>query len=143
MFLLGMLNANVRITTKEKKSLTSDYYFEGLKICMTSFLIIYGIRKRKWEDVHKHYVDHNISLIKHGLTGRKSNNSIPFETVLQILTFVTNYASVYRLLSPDIFLLNFSCMCFFYQILLINNNYFLNRLPFSIRNYSNYIFTSK
>src|SRR3954447_6070025 len=113
MFLLGMLNANVRVTTKEKKSLTSDYYFEGLKICMISFLIIYGIGKRKWEDVRKHYVDHDISPIKHGLTGRKSNNAILFETVLQILTFVTNYASVHGLPSPGIFLLNFLCTCFF------------------------------
>ena len=113
MFLLGMLNANIRVATKEKKSLTSDYYFEGLKICMPSFLIIYGIEKRKWKNICKYYVDHNISLIKHDLTGQKSNNAILFKTVLQILTFVTNYASVHRLLSPGIFLLNFLCMCFF------------------------------
>ena len=80
---------------------------------MTSFLIIYGIGKRKWEDIRKHYVNHAISPIKHGLTGWKSNNFISFETVLQILTFVTNYASVHRLLSSGIFLLNFLCMCFF------------------------------
>ncbi|SRR5436190_1572709 len=139
MFLLGMLNANVRVTTG-KKSLTSDYYFEGLKICMTAFLIIYGIGKRKWEAVRKHYGENDIAPIIHGLTGRKSNNAILFETVLKILTFVTNYANVHGLPSPgNLFFMHM----LFYQILLINNNYFLNRSPFSRRNYSSYIFTSK
>jgi hypothetical protein len=36
------------------------------------------------------------------LTGRKSNNAISFETILQILTFITNYANIHGLPSPGI-----------------------------------------
>ena len=68
MFLLGMLNANVRISKTEKKNLTSEYYFEGIKICMIAFLTIYGIGKKKWEAIHKHYNEYDISLIVHRLT---------------------------------------------------------------------------
>jgi hypothetical protein len=46
-----MLNANVRPSKTEKKKekvcLTSDYYFEGIKICMGAFLMVYGIGKKK------------------------------------------------------------------------------------------------
>ncbi len=111
MFLLGMLTANVRANRTEKKKdkvcLTSDYYFEGIKICMIAFLTIYGIGKKKWEAVRKHFIENDITPIVHGLTGRKSNNAIPFETILQILTFVTNYASVHGLPSPGTFLIIF------------------------------------
>jgi hypothetical protein len=107
MFLLGMLNANVR-TNKTRKNedklcLTNEYYFEGIKICMIAFLTIYGIGKRKWEAVRKHYADHDISPIVHGLTGRKSNNAMPFETILYILTFISNYTNIHGLPSPGLF----------------------------------------
>jgi len=110
-FLLGMLSANVRTSktekNKDKLCLTSDYYFEGIKICMVAFLIIYGVGKKKWEAIRKHYIDHDISPIVHGLTGRKSNNTVPFDTILQILTFISNYANVHGLPSPGTFLLKF------------------------------------
>jgi hypothetical protein len=111
MFLLGMLNANVRpnVTNrnKDKMSLTSDYYFEGIKICMAAFLTIYGIGKKKWGAIRKHYSENDIAPVVHGLTGRKSNNAIPFETILQILTFVTNYANTHGLPSPGALLSDF------------------------------------
>ena len=52
MFLLGTLNANVHTNKTEKKHkdkvcLTSEYYFEGIKICMLAFLTIYGVGKKK------------------------------------------------------------------------------------------------
>jgi hypothetical protein len=111
MFLLGMLNANVRTNKTEKKHtdkvcLTSEYYFEGNKICMVAFLIIYGVGKKKWEAVRKHYIDHDISPIVHGLTGRKSNNAVLFETILQILTFINNYANAHGLPSPGVYFIN-------------------------------------
>ncbi|RGB24601.1 hypothetical protein C1646_772843 [Rhizophagus diaphanus] len=53
--------------------------------------------KKKWEAIRKHFSVNDIALIVHGLTGQKSNNAIPFETILQILTFVTNYANVHGL----------------------------------------------
>lgn len=107
MFLLGMLNANIQISKTEKKNLTSDYYFEGIKICIIVFLTIYGIGKKKWKAIRKHFNEYDITPIVHGLTGRKSNNAISFEAILQILTFITNYTNIHGLLLPDAFLSNF------------------------------------
>jgi hypothetical protein len=67
-------------------------------------------RKRKWEAVRKHFIENDIAPIVHGLTSRKINNAIPFETVLQILTFVTNYASVQYMDFPGISYNDF-CLC--------------------------------
>src|SRR5436305_15145188 len=113
-----MLNANIRIKKTEKKNLTSEYYFEGIKICMLAFLTIYGIGKKKWEVIRKHFNEHDITPIVHGLTGRKSNNAISFEAILQILTFVTNYANINGL--PSL------ARCFFIKIFMTFVTYFFS-----------------
>ncbi len=106
-FLLGMFNANVRSNKTEKKRkkvyVTSDYYFKEIKICMGAFLIIYSIRKKRWEAIHKHFSVNDITSIVYSLTSQKNNNAISFETILQILTFITNYANVHELLLSGIF----------------------------------------
>jgi len=109
MFFKGILAATNRgdITTKgqKRKKLANEYSFEGIKICNSAFLVIYGIGSKKWKNIRKHYIQNDINPRKHKLEGCSSNHSISFEDVLEILTFIMNYANSHGLPSPSI--LNF------------------------------------
>jgi len=83
MFLLGTISATARseITTKGQKRsrLASEYIFEGIKICSTAFLIIYGIGKKYWNNIRSHYTQQGISPRIHKSIGKVSNFALSFE----------------------------------------------------------------
>ncbi|GES84677.1 hypothetical protein GLOIN_2v1777628 [Rhizophagus clarus] len=71
-----------------------------MQICSTAFLTIYGIGEKYWRNIRNHYSQQGISPRVHKLTGRLSNFSLSFEKILEILTFIVNYANIYGLPSP-------------------------------------------
>ena len=97
MFLIGFIAATTRsdMTTKgnKRQKLASEYSFESIKICSLAFLIIHGIGT-------KNYTENGINPRKHKLEGCISNYAISFESVLEILTFIKNYANFHGLPSP-------------------------------------------
>jgi hypothetical protein len=103
-FLKGVLASTLRsnVTTKGEKrqKLATEYFFEGVKICKTAFLTIYSIGDKKWERARKSYTNEDIQLSKHKLIGRTINHEVYFETILNILTFIMNYANIHGLPSP-------------------------------------------
>src|SRR5690242_6344844 len=107
MFLLAILNAltrkeNTTEYEKDKKYLTNEYRFDGEKICLKAFLLIYDITNWKWESIRKHFLEHDILPISHELKNQNSNNKISFNNILHILTFISNYANIHGLPSPGI-----------------------------------------
>ena len=60
MFMLGILSATIRddLTTSGHKRLrlANFYAFEGMKICNTAFLTIYGISERYWNTIRAHFI---------------------------------------------------------------------------------------
>ena len=107
MLLLGVLVATVwnEITTKNQKRqrLASNYVFEGIEICYKAFLLIYGIGERYWDNVRAHFAENGISPRIHKLVGKISNFAVSFETILEILSFIVNYANIHGLPSPGIY----------------------------------------
>ncbi|GES74104.1 hypothetical protein GLOIN_2v1777628 [Rhizophagus clarus] len=101
MFILGILSATARnemITiSKKRQRLDNNYVFEGMQICSTAFLTIYGIGEKYWRNIRNHYSQQGISPRVHKLTGRLSNSSLSFEKILEILTFIVNYANIHGL----------------------------------------------
>ena len=106
MFLFGILTATARneTTTKGQKRsrLANNYIFEGIYICNVAFLIIYGIGEKYWRNVRTHFIEQGISPRIHQLIEKVSNFAISFEKILEILSFITNYANVHGLPSPGI-----------------------------------------
>jgi len=121
MFYKGYLAATERynITTKGQKrqKLANEYFFEGTKICGLAFLTIYGIGTKQWENARKHYIQYDISSRKHKLEDRTSNYAISFDDILDILTFIINYANTHGLPSPG--MLNFYIIIIFIIFILI------------------------
>ncbi|CAG8532445.1 19869_t:CDS:1, partial [Racocetra persica] len=101
MFLLGILSATARqeITTigQKRNKLASKYIFEGIEICNNTFLTIYGIGEKYWRNIRNHFIKHEISPRIYKLTNKNSNFAISFEIILNILTFIINYANIYGL----------------------------------------------
>ena len=101
MFLKGVFASTLRSNTTAKggkrQKLATEYFFEGEKICKTAFLTIYSIGEKKWEHARKNYSQDDIKLSKHKLTGRTSNHAVSFETILDVLTFIMNYANIHGL----------------------------------------------
>ncbi|CAG8827643.1 30240_t:CDS:2, partial [Gigaspora margarita] len=104
LFLFGILSATARQETTVKgqklSRLASKYIFEGIEICSDAFLIIYGIGEKYWRNIRTHFIQQGISSRIHKLTNKISNFAIPFETILNILTFIINYANIHGLPSP-------------------------------------------
>ena len=107
MLLLGVLVVTMRneITTKNQKRqwLASNYIFEGIEICYKAFLTIYGIGEKYWNNIQAHFAENEISLKIHKLVGKISNFAVSFETILEILIFIVNYANIHGLPSPGIY----------------------------------------
>ncbi|GES92034.1 hypothetical protein GLOIN_2v1777628 [Rhizophagus clarus] len=104
MFILGVLSATARnemITiSKKRQRLDNNYVFEGMQIYSTAFLTIYGIGEKYWRNIRNHYSQQEISPRVYKLTGRLSNSSLSFEKILEILTFIVNYANIHGLPFP-------------------------------------------
>ncbi|PKY53653.1 hypothetical protein RhiirA4_547753 [Rhizophagus irregularis] len=92
MFLFGIITATARskTTTKGQKrfKLSSEYIFEGIKICNLAFLIIYGIGEKYWRNIRNHFMQHGISPRIHKATGKVSNFALSFEKVLEVISFL-------------------------------------------------------
>jgi len=103
-FLKGVLSASLRneITTKgeKRRRLANIYFFGGIEICKTAFTGIYGIGKKRWENIRSHFNDFDIQPRTHSLTGRVGNKAISFDVVLQIIKFILNYSNTNGLPSP-------------------------------------------
>jgi hypothetical protein len=93
-------NPGETTTGGHKEYHTSSYHFLGSKICRIAFLTIYGISIKKWDNIRDHYNRFGLMIKVHKLTNRLSNRAISFQVVLNILKFITNYASMHGLPSP-------------------------------------------
>lgn len=104
MFLKGILSASLRGETtakgKKRKNLANVYFFDGIEICKSAFLGIYGIGTTRWVNIRRHFNDFDIQTRANSLTGKVSNRAISFNGVLQIIKFILNYSNVNGLPSP-------------------------------------------
>jgi hypothetical protein len=108
MFLLGVISVTTRseITTTGQKrcKLASEYVYEGINICNVAFLTIYGFGEAYWNNIRTHFVQEGINPRIHKAIGRISNSALSFEKVLEIISFITNYANIHGLPSPGNYL---------------------------------------
>ncbi|CAG8435650.1 6933_t:CDS:2 [Scutellospora calospora] len=104
MFILGMLHVMARskdtLFGKEKQYLTVKYTLNDSGICEKAFQTIYSLSDKKWKSIRNHYQINGIKPIVHALSGRRSHNALSFATILNILTFIINYANCHGLPSP-------------------------------------------
>ncbi|CAG8804996.1 33486_t:CDS:1, partial [Racocetra persica] len=64
------------------------------------FQTIYSLSDKKWKSIRNYYQINGIKPIVHALLGRRSHNALSFATILNVLTFIVNYANCHGLPSP-------------------------------------------
>lgn len=103
-FLKGFLSASLRNETttrgEKRRRLANVCSFGGVEICLTAFMGIYGIGKRRWGNVRNHFNEFDIQPRIHSLTGKVGNKAVSFDGVLQIIKFILNYSNANGLPSP-------------------------------------------
>ena len=103
-FKKGVLSASLRssiaTTGKKRTKLANACFFDGIVICKTAFMGIYGLGKTRWQNIRNHFNNFDIKLRVNELSGRIGNRTLPFDEVLRIITFILNYSSTKGLPSP-------------------------------------------
>ncbi|CAG8449024.1 8405_t:CDS:2 [Scutellospora calospora] len=77
-----------------------DMYLLGKLICLNAFKTIYGLGEKRWKNLREHFVENDINLRKDSKIGKVSNQAISFEVVMNVITFIANYAKQNGLPSP-------------------------------------------
>ncbi|RGB34582.1 hypothetical protein C1646_760374 [Rhizophagus diaphanus] len=99
--ILSVTARNETTTNNQKRSrLASEYIYEGIKICHPAFLKIYGFGDKYWNNIQNHFIQEGINPRIHKAVGKKSNFALTFEKVLEVISFITNYANIHGLPSP-------------------------------------------
>ena len=78
----------------------SVFYWHGHPICLTTFLFLHGIGKKRFRNLLKHYRKNGVSLRVHGNCRRKPWNAASLADKERAVKFITNYAEVHALLLP-------------------------------------------
>jgi len=82
------------------QKLTALMYFAGAPICKDMFLVLYGIGKRCYENLKRHYKEHGIFPRSHGNKGKMPVGTCSMGTLQHVITFLDNYAEQHAVALP-------------------------------------------
>ena len=76
------------------------FYCHGHPICLTTFLFLYGIGKKRFRNLLKHYKLNGLSVREHGNRKRKPWNAATLMDKERAMKFIMNYAAIHALPLP-------------------------------------------
>ncbi|CAG8480403.1 7057_t:CDS:2, partial [Scutellospora calospora] len=103
MYLLGIIAATKRpeiFRNLKKSKLSTEYIFEEKLICLNAFKTIYGLGDTRWKNLKEYFAENDINLRKNSKTEKVGNRALSFEIVMNVITFIANYAKQNGLPSP-------------------------------------------
>ena len=78
----------------------STFYIHGLQLCLTTYLYVHCISRKRYQNLVKQYHEHGLSPRVHGNTKPLPTNSLSTEDRDYLKTFVTNYARAHGIPLP-------------------------------------------
>ena len=85
--------------TKRKRSFTT-FPHNGQHVCQQTYWFFLGISKDRLTAVKESYLSNGLSTRVHGNAGRLRHNTTSFESIQDIVRFISNYAEQNALLLP-------------------------------------------
>ena len=70
----------------------SELCVRGVRVCRATFLFVYTLSHSRYERLVQHYKHVGLSSPLHGNKGRVPPNTVHFDDVTQLTTFIVNYA---------------------------------------------------
>ena len=86
-------------TTKRKRSFTT-FLHNGQHVCQKTYQFFLGIGKDRLTAVKESYLSNGLSTRVHGNAGKLPHNATSFESIQDIVRFISNYAEQNALLLP-------------------------------------------
>ena len=78
----------------------SKYFFHGVRVCRDTFLFVHALSHSRYERLVQHYKHVGLSSRMHGNKGRVPPNTLHFDEVTQLTTFIVNYARAHGMPLP-------------------------------------------
>ena len=78
----------------------STFYFGGVKVCRTTFLLTHGIGEKRFKNLKKHFTAMGLSPRWHGNLGRVPHHAVTLDDTKHAVTFLFEYAEMNALLLP-------------------------------------------
>ena len=69
-----------------------EYYIHGVRICRATFCFLHCMSQFRLDNIIAHYQKHGLSTCTHGNVKCLPSNSIPFDEVKRVSTFIENFA---------------------------------------------------
>ncbi len=81
------------------KSMTK-YFVHGVHVCRTTFMFLHCVGHKRFEHLHKHFVEVGLTTRTHGNQKRLPKNAFGMEETSRLVTFVKNYARAHAMPMP-------------------------------------------
>ena len=78
----------------------SKYFVHGVRVCRDTFLFVHALSHSRYERLVQHYKHVGLSSRMHGNKGRVPPNTLHFDEVTQLTTFIVNYARAHGMPLP-------------------------------------------
>ena len=100
--LLESLRHNSERTLKGKKRQRERfvYHFQGARVCVGAFRILYDVGKKHMENLIAHLEREGPVPRVHGNTGRRPHNTLPYSDVKNVVVFIDNFATEFGIPHP-------------------------------------------
>ena len=76
----------------------SEFFVRGDRVCRITFLFVHALSHSRYERLVQHYKHVGPSLRLHGSKGRVPPNTLHFDDVTQLTTFIVNYVRMHELM---------------------------------------------
>ncbi len=79
---------------------TTKYFVHGVRVCRTTFMFLHCVGHKRFEHLHKHFVEVGLTTRTHGNQKRLPKNAFGMEETSRLVTFVKNYARAHAMPMP-------------------------------------------
>lgn len=80
--------------------LRCQYYIHGVRICRKMFLFLHCMSHFRYDNLVRHFKQHGLCTRTHGNFKRTPVNTIPFEEVSRVTSFISNFAEGHSMPLP-------------------------------------------
>jgi hypothetical protein len=97
---LEKISSDIRCKEDRKRS-RYEYFFDGEKVCLETFLVVFDIKDRQLRNIKHHMEEHGAQPRVHGHTGRRAPNAFPPDVIKDAVQYILSYANEEGLPQPS------------------------------------------
>ena len=84
----------------KRQRITVTFMHRGYHLCRNTYTFLYRVSKHRIQSIKEHVLEHGLVTRTHGNTRRLPHHALTLDTIMNVLTFITNYAEQNAILLP-------------------------------------------